>query len=135
MGVAGNLYYAATASTLTPKGRWLPVSVGRIVPWALCGLAAICVFSLLHSVSALPPNNVGSESLNSGASTTSAQAYKWVDSTAPGCLAPSAVGPGIPAIGSPQEPARGCPLGWDEIAGAPGTCKAQQASTHDYYHQ
>ncbi|MES2154329.1 MAG: PKD domain-containing protein [bacterium] len=78
------------------------------------------------SAQALPPTAVCTQSGSppscevnaAGTPTPSAQRYRWVDSTAPGCKAPSIIGPGLPVPGAPTSPARGCPVGWDEIAGA-----------------
>ncbi|MES2154330.1 MAG: PKD domain-containing protein [bacterium] len=86
---------------------------------------------MVPTSTALPPASTGSEVYNSGAPAVSAYRYRFVDSNAAGCLAPSVVGSGIPAPGSPAEPAKGCPMGWDEIANA--SCLSPSGSPDQYF--
>jgi len=78
----------------------------------LLGLAVILVISVVAPHADAMP----APATPQGGPDTSAQRYRWVDSTAPGCKAPSLIGSGIPAVGSAAAPAKGCPLGWDEVS-------------------
>ncbi len=98
------------------------MSLRRIWPLAVAALFALTMFSVVEPVSALPPATTGVESKvvpGGTAVVPSGQRYQWVDSSAPGCKAPSLIGSGIPIQGSIAAPAKGCPLGWDEVAGTP----------------
>lgn len=84
------------------------MSVRRILPFALAGLAALCLIALLPTAAASPwdTTHYGSET---GSASPSVQAFHFVDSAATGCLSPSAIAAG-------GVPAKGCPGGWVEIA-------------------
>lgn len=95
----------------SPNGSGgLFVSVPRFLPVALVALLVASALPTLYHAEAVTQGVTGAETL-------SPHRYKWVDSAAPGCLAPNLIGPGVPARHSAQDPAKGCPLGWDEIAG------------------
>ncbi len=111
MVAAESAYNAQGACQSVPIGGLVVyVSYRRLLSLALAALFALSVLSVTNQATA---SILPAPTTSTGGPDASAQKYRWVDSSAPGCLAPALIGSGVPV--PPAGPAKGCPNGWDEI--------------------
>lgn len=86
-------------------------------------LAALTVLgSLLAALAAVPSAQAGFAPSPTGGPDASAQRYRWVDSTAPGCAF---------YVGSGAAPSKGCPTGWEDISSGGSTLCSGTGCTDD----